>query len=111
MDFDLGLLGPAFANRIGDWDELRITVEPPTMPSRTAKPGSMVIFESAAFEGDFILWTSGEADATVVRLHDGRRMVKVYKLSNRADLDAAVQDMISFIRDGLLPLEGRLWDR
>jgi hypothetical protein len=109
--FDLGLLGPAFGRRADAWDELALTVEPASPPSATAKPSSELTFKSAHYLGNFVLWVSGEGEATVVRLRDGRRMVKVYRLTSPAALDGAIGELIAFMVDGEVPTGGHLWDR
>ena len=111
MAIDLALLDLAFGKRADAWEELGLTVEPASPPSATAKPSSEVRFESADYLGDFVLWVSGEGEATVVRLRDGRRMVKVYRLKSPAALDGAIGELIAFMGDGEVPTGGHLWDR
>jgi len=111
VDFDLALLGPAFSKRAVAWEELALTVEPAFPPSATAKPSSEVRFESADYLGNFVVWVSGEGEATVVRLRDGRRMVKVHRLTSPAALDGAIGELIAFIGEGEVPTGGHLWDR
>jgi hypothetical protein len=110
VDFDLNLLAPAFAARAADWENLGVVCGAPSEPSATVKPASQIVLESYGHLADFVLWTSGEAEGTVIRLSDGRRMVKVYQLHTAADLDSAVDDLVWFVRSDRVPAGGHLWD-
>lgn len=111
MLFDLAHLGSAFVDREMDWDRLGITLKGPSDPSPYKKPSCLMKFESTEFVGEFELWSSGEAEVTVIRRDDERRMVKVYKVESRRDLDTAVGELVEFLSDGAVPPGGYHWDR
>ncbi|MEU8228542.1 hypothetical protein AB0C12_02950 [Actinoplanes sp. NPDC048967] len=103
MDFPLRELGPALTARAGTWERLGLAwTIGPVLPNR-APAVVQAEFESAELVGDLMIWVSGEAELSTVRLTDDRMVNKHYDLATVDDLEVVLDELVVLLTDGIAP--------
>ncbi|WFE56632.1 hypothetical protein [Micromonospora sp. WMMD712] len=59
--------------------------------------------ESTTWLAAIMIWATGEAELTTVRLADDRMVNKHYDLENRDDLERLLDELSALIADGRVP--------
>ena len=100
---DLGEIAPAVTLRAARWAEagVRWTVGPVDPNHGNAIVVSQ--FESPTWLGDFLVWETGEADLSFVRVSDCWIVNKHYVLTSREDIEAALEEIRTVLTVGSAP--------
>ena len=67
------------------------------------KPVVKAEFESAGLVGDLLIWVSGEAELSTIRLTDDRVVNKHYDLTTVDDLGVLLDELVLLLTDGTVP--------
>ncbi|MEU8609455.1 hypothetical protein AB0C29_15785 [Actinoplanes sp. NPDC048791] len=103
MDFPLRELAPALTARAGAWERLGLAwAIGPVLPN-WGKAVVKAEFESAELVGDLMIWVSGEAELSTIRLPDDRMVNKHYDLTTVDDLEVMLDELVLLRTDGIAP--------
>lgn len=103
MDFPLRDLAPALTARAATWERLGLAwTIGPVLPN-WGKAVVKAEFESAELVGDLMIWASGEAELSTIRLTDDRMVNKHYDLTTRDDLEVMLDELVLLRAEGIAP--------
>jgi hypothetical protein len=101
--FPLEALSAAVLARAEAWAKVGLcrTVLPVTDHHGTSTVRSQ--FESTTWIVEVMIWDTGEAELSTVRLTDDRVVNKHYDLVDRADLDVMLDELVALLVEDVLP--------
>jgi hypothetical protein len=103
VDFPLRELAPALTVRSETWERLGLAwTIGPVLPN-WGKAVVKAEFESAEVIGDLMVWVSGEAELSTIRLTDDQVVNKHYDLTTVDDLGVVLDELVLLLTEGIVP--------
>jgi hypothetical protein len=105
VTFALEALSAAITARAETWAQLGVVWHTRSIDPNHGKPVVISEFEAATWLGDILVWITGEAELETVRLRDDRTINKHYDLTDLADLEALLDELVALLMDDRIPAD------
>ena len=102
-------LASAVAARADDWNTLALQVTVKPESPNHGKAVTLARFENEKWLAIVMVWETGELQLELARTTDGWRVAKHYDITEAAQLDGVLTDLISAIRTGDAPFDAVVW--
>ncbi|MFI2664134.1 hypothetical protein [Micromonospora carbonacea] len=103
MTFPLEALPVTVKARAETWARLGMRWHTHPIQPNHGKAVVVSEFESTTWLAAIIIWATGEAELTTVRLADDRMVNKHYELESRDDLERLLDELSALIADDRVP--------
>lgn len=103
MDFPLETLPAAVNSRRETWTRLKLRPKIRPIAPNHGKPVVGAEFESASWLAEIMIWATGEAELSTIRLADDRNVNKHFDLAHKEDLDILLDEMVDLIAHDQIP--------
>jgi hypothetical protein len=103
VTFPLEALSAAVTARVETWARLEMRWQTGPIQPNHGRPVVSVGFESSAWLAEVMIWASGEAELSTVRLADDRIVNKHYELTGLGDLEVVLDELVGLLVDDKIP--------